>query len=224
MAGVRVDRRRRFAKACDACRRKKLRCDGQRPICTRCQRLGNSCRYADVDKPNRGSTQRSLAALRETRVEEAGPSDACTTDVQTVPVGTAEQAVVERDNGPRSQQSSPSPASQSPGAASAHGSPSGTSTGIVVGDSKDMRFFGPSAWVPPGFSDLTHGQSTPQHAPKQPFPSKESWSRWTHPSGYCCDRWCNTIHSERTVLEFTSFHPDGCYCSLLQSITNPRNG
>jgi hypothetical protein len=128
--------------ACDACRRKKLRCDGQRPICTRCQRLGNSCRYADVDKPNRGSTQRSLAALRETRVEEAGPSDACTTDVQTVPVGTAEQAVVERDNGPRSQQSSPSPASQSPGAASAHGSPSGTSTGIVVGDSKDMRFFG----------------------------------------------------------------------------------
>lgn len=45
-----------------------------------------------------------------------------------------------------------------------------------------LLILGPSAWVPPGFSDLTHGQSTPQHAPKQAFPSKESWSRWTHPS------------------------------------------
>lgn len=43
---------------------------------------------------------------------------------------------------------------------------------------------GPPAWVPPGFSDLTTGQSTPRHAPRQPFSSKskESWSRWTHPS------------------------------------------
>ncbi|KAM6516489.1 hypothetical protein FALCPG4_014671 [Fusarium falciforme] len=126
-----------------------------------------------------GSIQRFS---RETRVEEAGPSNVCTTDVQTPPIGAAEQVIVEHDNGPRSRESSQNPASQSPGAASTHGSPSGTSTGIVVGDSKDMRFFGPSAWVPPGFSDLTHGQSTPQHAPKQAFPSKESWSRWTHPS------------------------------------------
>lgn len=93
-------------------------------------------------KPNRGSTQRSLAALRETRAEEAGPSIVCTTDVQTFPIGTAEQVIVEHDNGPRSLESSPDRASQSPGAASAYGSPSGTSTGIVVGDSKDMRFFG----------------------------------------------------------------------------------
>ncbi|KAI8655479.1 Fungal-trans domain-containing protein [Fusarium keratoplasticum] len=158
MAGVRVDRRRRFAK-----------------------HLGNSCRYADVAKPNRGSVQRSLAVSREARAEEAGPSNACMTDVQRPPIGVAEQVIVEHDNGPRSRESSQNPASQSPRAASTHGSPSGTSTGIVVGDSKDMRFFGPSAWVPPGFSDLTHGQSTPQHAPKQAFPSKESWSRWTHP-------------------------------------------
>ncbi|RSL54331.1 hypothetical protein CEP54_009953 [Fusarium duplospermum] len=136
--------------------------------------LSNSCRYADVAKPNRGSVQRSRW---ETRVEEAGPSDACSTGVQTPRISTAEQLIVGTDNVPRSRESSRHPASQSQGAASAHSSPSGTSTGIVVGDSKDMRFFGPSAWVPPGFSDLTHSQ----HPPKQPFPSKESWSTWTHP-------------------------------------------
>ncbi|KAJ4156372.1 hypothetical protein NW754_008000 [Fusarium falciforme] len=119
MAGVHVDRRRRFAK-----------------------RLGNSCRYADVAKPNRGSAQRSLAALREARAEEAGPSNACMKDVQTPPIGAAEQAIIEHDDSPRSRECSQNPASQSPGAASTRGSPSGTSTGIVVGDSKDMRFFG----------------------------------------------------------------------------------
>ncbi|KAI8713878.1 Fungal-trans domain-containing protein [Fusarium sp. LHS14.1] len=134
-----------------------------------------------------GSAQFALAAnasrsLRQTRAEEAGPRNVCTTDVQTLPLGTPDQVIVESDNAPRSRESSQYPASQSPVVASAHGSPSGASTGIVVGDSKDMRFFGPSAWVPPEFSDLTPGQCTPQCAPKQAFPSKESWSRWTHPS------------------------------------------
>ncbi|KAG6055725.1 hypothetical protein E4U32_006132 [Claviceps aff. humidiphila group G2b] len=32
--------------ACDTCRRKKSKCDGQRPICDRCSRCGSHCNYA----------------------------------------------------------------------------------------------------------------------------------------------------------------------------------
>ncbi|KAF4979960.1 hypothetical protein FDECE_17966 [Fusarium decemcellulare] len=38
---------RRVAQACDNCRRKKIRCPGQKPSCSACTRLGQQCRYPD---------------------------------------------------------------------------------------------------------------------------------------------------------------------------------
>jgi hypothetical protein len=43
--------------ACMICRRRKLKCDGVRPSCSTCSRLGHSCAYDEVRKksgPKRG--------------------------------------------------------------------------------------------------------------------------------------------------------------------------
>lgn len=42
--------RKRVSQACDACRNKKLRCDGLRPTCSSCILLGRQCLYASVVK------------------------------------------------------------------------------------------------------------------------------------------------------------------------------
>ncbi|KAH7385815.1 fungal-specific transcription factor domain-containing protein [Pyrenochaeta sp. MPI-SDFR-AT-0127] len=44
-----ADRRdaKRIRQACENCRRKKTRCSGERPVCSFCARLGQTCRYND---------------------------------------------------------------------------------------------------------------------------------------------------------------------------------
>ncbi|KAF1353261.1 hypothetical protein BDV97DRAFT_111061 [Delphinella strobiligena] len=42
--------KRRTAKACDACRKRKIKCDGVRPKCSRCSLNGFNCIYADFEK------------------------------------------------------------------------------------------------------------------------------------------------------------------------------
>lgn len=49
--------KRRIAKACNACRTRKLRCDGSRPTCSRCETNGIDCFYADYR--NQTSVQNS---------------------------------------------------------------------------------------------------------------------------------------------------------------------
>ncbi|KAF5662082.1 regulatory CAT8 [Fusarium denticulatum] len=41
-------KRRAVAVACDACRRRKVRCTGEFPTCAACQRRGAECKYADI--------------------------------------------------------------------------------------------------------------------------------------------------------------------------------
>ncbi|KAI8653762.1 Zn(2)-C6 fungal-type domain-containing protein [Fusarium sp. Ph1] len=53
---------RRVSQACDNCRRKKIRCPGQKPRCSACTRLGQACCYAD------GEYSGQAAAGVETRV------------------------------------------------------------------------------------------------------------------------------------------------------------
>ncbi|KAJ1887063.1 hypothetical protein LPJ66_009313, partial [Kickxella alabastrina] len=43
-------KRQRVSRACDRCRRKKVKCDGKRPICTHCEAINGSCTYLDATK------------------------------------------------------------------------------------------------------------------------------------------------------------------------------
>jgi hypothetical protein len=52
--------------ACIVCRRRKLRCDGTRPSCGTCSRLGHECAYDEVRKksgPKRGYVKQLEARL-----------------------------------------------------------------------------------------------------------------------------------------------------------------
>lgn len=52
--------------ACVICRRRKLKCDGRRPSCSTCSRLGHECAYDDVRKksgPKRGYVKQLEARL-----------------------------------------------------------------------------------------------------------------------------------------------------------------
>jgi hypothetical protein len=52
--------------ACVVCRRRKLRCDGRRPSCGTCSRLGHDCSYDEVRKksgPKRGYVKQLEARL-----------------------------------------------------------------------------------------------------------------------------------------------------------------
>ncbi|ORX63486.1 hypothetical protein DL89DRAFT_208460, partial [Linderina pennispora] len=55
-------KRQRISRACDRCRRKKVKCDGRRPICTHCQAIGSSCTYLDVTK-KRGPPKGYIEAI-----------------------------------------------------------------------------------------------------------------------------------------------------------------
>ena len=55
--------------ACLVCRKRKLRCDGIRPSCGNCSRLGHDCGYTDVRRksgPRRGYVKELEARLRKT--------------------------------------------------------------------------------------------------------------------------------------------------------------
>ncbi|KAJ2592303.1 hypothetical protein H4R99_006451, partial [Coemansia sp. RSA 1722] len=43
-------KRQRVSRACDRCRRKKVKCDGKQPVCTHCSAIGNRCTYLDAAK------------------------------------------------------------------------------------------------------------------------------------------------------------------------------
>ncbi|PWY92838.1 hypothetical protein BO70DRAFT_392218 [Aspergillus heteromorphus CBS 117.55] len=64
----RHSRNLRLAKACNTCRRKKVKCDGKRPVCSSCRAFDLECAYQDVvDRPNRAS--RAYAQALEQRIE-----------------------------------------------------------------------------------------------------------------------------------------------------------
>ncbi|KAG6009652.1 hypothetical protein E4U21_001716 [Claviceps maximensis] len=52
--------------ACDPCRRKKAKCDGQRPVCDRCSRGGSYCKYdADVGESRSAAMKKKYRALNK---------------------------------------------------------------------------------------------------------------------------------------------------------------
>ena len=55
--------------ACVLCRKRKLKCDGNKPSCGTCSRLGHACAYDEVRKksgPKRGYVKLLEARLRKT--------------------------------------------------------------------------------------------------------------------------------------------------------------
>ncbi|ORY02156.1 hypothetical protein K493DRAFT_312150 [Basidiobolus meristosporus CBS 931.73] len=55
-------KRQRVSKACDNCRRRKVRCDGTQPICSNCKALGITCTYNDTTK-KRGPPKGYIEAI-----------------------------------------------------------------------------------------------------------------------------------------------------------------
>ncbi|XEV00963.1 hypothetical protein FSHL1_006250 [Fusarium sambucinum] len=155
----RGDRRRRLAKACDHCRKGKVRCDGSRPVCGRCQGGGSDCHYADVDKPvprrGRVASQNSASPRpRRETTDSVQPlqSDSIAVQGSTEPQPTSEETLHE-PGGLNRTASIPQDA--------------------IYGEREDMRYFGP----PSGITLVS--AATPERPSKQ---EPVSWSQWTHPS------------------------------------------
>ncbi|EXL91972.1 hypothetical protein FOIG_14855 [Fusarium odoratissimum NRRL 54006] len=168
----RGDRRRRLAKACDHCRKGKVRCDGTRPVCGRCRGCGNECHYADVDKPDPRQRRSRVPSRNSTGItigeetfDGAGASSALLSDSAVVQTVAHPQLHLQAHDELHSFTES-SPAQT---LAATDTSPRDT----IVGGHGDMRYFGP----PSGISLVSTAtpRKSGQHTP-------ESWSRWTHPS------------------------------------------
>ncbi|ETS84693.1 hypothetical protein PFICI_02718 [Pestalotiopsis fici W106-1] len=192
------DRRRRFAKACDSCRRKKLRCDGVRPLCARCQDANTPCHYADVDKPE---TRRSRArdSTRTPRRLDDNSGVGSGMGSTTPNVHWSSPAVIEAPSSVastlprRSNNVGPTtPAGEDGGACSLQSAhPAGTSRtqdsagdpDTIVGRNVDTRFFGPAS----GISLVSIRESPREFDPSKRRTTKSrfqegSWSSWTHPT------------------------------------------
>ncbi|PSN61455.1 hypothetical protein BS50DRAFT_562355 [Corynespora cassiicola Philippines] len=67
----RLDKRRRVALACEACRDRKVRCDGGKPVCKQCDRRGYTlCNYSIIaSSAQRRSEQEFIASLKR-QIEE----------------------------------------------------------------------------------------------------------------------------------------------------------
>ncbi|OLN92888.1 putative transcriptional regulatory protein C530.05-like protein 13 [Colletotrichum chlorophyti] len=78
--------------ACMICRKRKLKCDGVRPSCSTCARLGHSCAYDEVRRksgPKRGYVKALEERLKqvETLLKTQDPPAAPVDTSRTVPVG-----------------------------------------------------------------------------------------------------------------------------------------
>ncbi|GME47409.1 Transcription factor [Neofusicoccum parvum] len=60
-----TSRRRRIITSCDTCRRRKVKCDRQHPVCAPCQTAGRACLYKESSTRQRDSIdQTSLLPIR----------------------------------------------------------------------------------------------------------------------------------------------------------------
>ena len=77
-----IMRKHRPINSCDTCRRRRLRCDKSRPVCSRCHTAGSSCTYDD---------QSSASTAQRTRVAPAQDPDRPSDAHQQEPLATQEQ-------------------------------------------------------------------------------------------------------------------------------------
>lgn len=67
-AGSSSTKRRRVGLACNTCRTRKSRCDGQRPLCTPCLSLGVECQYDQGDSVSHAVARKDTVLALEQRV------------------------------------------------------------------------------------------------------------------------------------------------------------
>ncbi|KAG1451614.1 hypothetical protein G6F56_008042 [Rhizopus delemar] len=91
-------KRQRVSKACEQCRKKKVKCDGASPLCTNCISLGIQCSYKETTKkrgPPKGYIEaiegrlHRLEALLGSIVQEDDPRSQAVLDELNAPLETA---------------------------------------------------------------------------------------------------------------------------------------
>ncbi|KAL6707670.1 hypothetical protein ACN47E_003791 [Coniothyrium glycines] len=96
--------RKRAPEACTFCRRRKIKCSTERPICANCKTHGMSCSYEPIDvsiraQPRPAKRARKEIGLAESRVEVVTPADTtCNVDAsaQLTPESTQRGSSVSR--------------------------------------------------------------------------------------------------------------------------------
>ena len=166
-------KRRRIARACDMCRKKKIKCDGKMPKCSHCENYKTECIFTPVEKKrappkgakyiegleNRLGRMESLLRLSGLLAEDDGGK----TDL-----GTLEKKLAERQSqGPRSTGASPqvqptSLAAKGAAAAQVQSNPSAS------GSPKDMQTT-PQQGSAGGDSSKSPEPANPVAVAKNPF-------------------------------------------------------
>ncbi|GAB7357999.1 hypothetical protein MBLNU230_g0165t1 [Neophaeotheca triangularis] len=106
-------KRRRIARACDMCRKKKIKCDGKEPKCSHCQNYKTECIFTQVEKkrnPPKGAKYIESLENRLGRMESLLRLSGLLTedDGGRTDLGTLEKRLAERSSsGPRSNVASP---------------------------------------------------------------------------------------------------------------------
>ncbi|KAE9992947.1 hypothetical protein EG327_007255 [Venturia inaequalis] len=109
-------KRRRIARACDMCRKKKIKCDGKMPACTHCQNYKTECIFTQVEKkrnPPKGAKYIEGLENRLARMESllrlsgvVSNEDADATDLGTLEKRLAEKtAASQREDSPANRNS-----------------------------------------------------------------------------------------------------------------------
>ncbi|KAF2403551.1 hypothetical protein EJ06DRAFT_282690 [Trichodelitschia bisporula] len=101
-------KRRRIARACDMCRKKKIKCDGKMPACTHCQNYKTECIFTQVEKkrnPPKGAKYIEGLENRLGRMESLlrlsgllSDDDPSATDLGTLEKRLADRAAARRDS------------------------------------------------------------------------------------------------------------------------------
>lgn len=98
--------------ACMICRKRKLRCDGMKPSCSTCTRLGHSCAYDEVRRksgPKRGYVKALEERLKqvESLLKTTGPGEVNTEPVPPEPTSNTFTTTTNNNNNNSSSQNTP---------------------------------------------------------------------------------------------------------------------
>ena len=200
--------KRSIAKACDSCRRRKAKCDGARPSCSRCGLIELECVYADMAKEGAVKRRRIdpdyVLHLEERLRHVEERLSRCTTDTEDCDIIAAEAATpgstsprgspsANRNGGPEQAgpswlildgncQANRSSLSDQVDQSTASAAAPSQSSVLVKGQAGELRYFGPSSSMsvlsPNGLKWIAKQTSDPS-LPRSLKTSLEGGRKWT---------------------------------------------